>query len=205
MPKTKSYRDGLVLVLVTDAPDVAQFPKCNPKGIPPETFYVFDPEKKRCVHMLSFDAHGIGIAWDTDRDGRYFLRTGRALLAPRYVEYSYDYSNAEKAGEHWSHSHKNYRGSLSGRLDIAAYENYSSPRTRADDRRKAAEKPSAGPKRIGGATRPATTQKPLRKRLGGGATKAEHIEGGAALDKAAADAADAMTKNFGKKKLRKAR
>lgn len=201
LPKHKKYRDDLILIAVADAPDAEQFPKCNPAGIPPETFYAFDTGKKRCAHMVSYDAHGVGIAWDTDRDGRYFLRVGRDLLAPRYIEYSYDYANAEKAGEHWSHSHPNYRGSLSGKLDVGAYKDYSSPRTRADARRK----PLSATKRIGGTTKPSAARKPLRKSLGGGATTTAHMEGGAVLDQAAEKAAESMTQGFGKKKLRKAK
>lgn len=206
LPKsTRKHEGTLYLVPLADAPDAPQFPKCNPQGVPPETYYVFDKSVMRCRHMISYDAHGVGIAWDTDRDSRYFLRNGRPLLAPRYVEYSYDHSNAEKAGEWWSHSHPNYRGSLSGKLSIGTYDDYSTPKTRAEARRKAAGKPSPALKRIGGVMKPEITKRAPAKRLGGSKTTDEVMTDRSKLDKAAQSAADDLSASFGKKKLRKAK
>lgn len=200
LPSATEYRDGLLMVSLDSAPDVPQFPKCDPKGVPPKTFYVFDPEKGRCVHMLSFDAYDIGIAWDTDRDGRYFLRARRALLCPRYVEYSYDASEVIKAGGYWSRSHPNYSGTLSASVSPGVYADYQSPRTRADARKKPL-------KRSGSLTRPRTLPKAAdapRKRLGGRKTTDHDINDQAATDQAAREAAADLTASFGKKKLRKA-
>lgn len=201
----EDWRDGLVLVPIADRPDAAQFPKCHPGGVPPETYYVFDPKVSRCVYMLSRDAQSVSIAWDTDRDGRYFLRARRDLLCPRYVEYSYDHTNAFIAGEHWSHSHPNYRGSLSGK-DIGTYEDYQSPKTRALGRKKRLEKPSKATKRIGGDMKPVVTKSAPKKRLGGKKTTDDIMQDRAALDNAAEDAAKELSAAFGsKKRLRKAK
>lgn len=134
LPKSaQDYRDDLKLVPLKDRPDHRAFPAVNPLGVPPETYYVFDPADQRCSHMVSMDPMSESwLAWDSDRDGRYFTRVPRPLLCPRSIEYSYDSSVAQMNGEYWSHSHKSYLGSLSGTVDAEPYTQ--TPQTRREAR-----------------------------------------------------------------------
>lgn len=128
VPDGEAWRDGLILIAPGDAPDHPQFPKLETGYNPPKTFYAFNPETMRTECMVSFDAFGISIAWDMDRSSRYFLRSLKPLMCPRFVEYSYDTSAALKAGEYWSHSHKNYRGSLQGEKPVVQPDHRKAPR-----------------------------------------------------------------------------
>lgn len=134
LPKSaQDYRDDLKLIPLDDRPDHRAFPKVNKLGVPPETYYVYDPADRRCSHMVSLDPQSQSwMAWDSDRDGRYFTRVPRPLLCPRSIEYSYDTSVAMMNGEYWSHSHKNYLGSLSGRVEAEPYTQ--TPQTRREAR-----------------------------------------------------------------------
>ncbi|QZE10848.1 hypothetical protein SEA_CHISANAKITSUNE_82 [Gordonia phage ChisanaKitsune] len=156
LPKSaKEYRDDLMMIPVADRPDHPTFPRVNPKGVPPETYYVYDPEDQRCTHMVSLDPiSNSWLAWDSDRDGRYFTRVPRPLLCPRSIEYAYDTSVAQLAGEHWSHSHKNYLGSLSGRIDAEPYTQ--TPQTRKMARTAPSAAKTTGLSRKGAAAKPAT-------------------------------------------------
>lgn len=120
VPEGTEYRDDLILVSIADAPDHPMFPKLGKDAYPPETFYAYNTKTHRTEHMLSYDAYNTGLAWDMDYSGRYFLRVERGLRCPRFIEYCYDSAKAQKAGEHWSHSHDDYKGSLSTRLSGSA-------------------------------------------------------------------------------------
>lgn len=166
LPEGGEYlRDGIYLVHYRDAPkNEIAFPPVDTKGVPPETYYAFDESTKRVEFMYSVDAFGVGIAWDTDRDARYFARLGRnkygerlKLQCPRYVEYTYDCSNALKAGEHWSHSHPNYSGSLRHRK--GGYPDRATPSVPAT-RKKPSEAASGGI--LTPSTRPALPRKNAR-------------------------------------------
>lgn len=200
LPKSATgWRDSLILVPVEDAPEAPCFVPVNPLGVPPETYYVFDSSLQRVVYMMSRDAQGVSIAWDTDREGRYFLRAKRALICPRFVEYSYDTTNALLAGESWTYSHPNYKGSLGGKLPEKGYKDYSSPRTRA-----AARKPdvirkieeTAAAKRASKRIKPLPVRKTVSKAAESNAERLMSDKG--ALDQAAQKAADDLTKAYGK-------
>lgn len=107
--------DDLLLVEVAKAPDHAAFPKVNTRLCPPDTFYAYNLDTDEVDHMVSIDAFGTCLAWDTDRSGRYFKRADRPLVAPRSIEYCYDSSVALEAGEQWGVTHKNYTGTLGGK------------------------------------------------------------------------------------------
>lgn len=120
----EELREGMYLIPITDpvaAEHPLAFPPVDGKAVPPDTFYAFDESTSRVEFMYSMDAQNIGIAWDVDRDGRYFARLGYRhgervkLQCPRFVEYSYDCSNAIVAGEEWHRNHRNYMGSLNHR------------------------------------------------------------------------------------------
>lgn len=168
-PKGREYRDDLILVSVEDAPDDPAFPKLQKGANPPETYYAYNTKTHRCEHMLSFDVFDIGIAWDMDYSGRYFTRCERNLRCPRSVEYSYDASNAIKAGEWWSHSHPNYRGSLSSRMDGSATQpdHRLAPRAKRPLQRNTAPKTTVqtSPVVSGNGTTPTKPKKSLRRKV----------------------------------------
>jgi len=200
VPKGDEWRDGLILVLPEDAPDDPNFPKLQKGCYPPETYYAFNPETMRTECMVSYDAYGVGISWDMDRSMRYFLRCVRPIACPRFVEYSYDASNALKAGEHWSHSHANYRGSLSGEAALGA---------QPDHRVAPRSKKKLGTRKATVTTGSSKTTKSLSKRpLSRPQTDEQpaddtllHDKG--KMDAAAADMSASLSQQFGKKPLKR--
>lgn len=123
-------REHLVMVPVDKAPNDPHFPKVS-KLVPPETYYVFDPDIHEVVHMCSIDATGTPLAWDTDRDGRYFRQARRPLIAPRAIEYCWDASRAFAAGDDWWPGHRDYRGTLGSRREApGTYTDFNSASTR---------------------------------------------------------------------------
>lgn len=107
--------DTWVLIHHEDLPDIHWFPPVDAERVPPETFFVFDTESKTILHMASRDAHGVLVAWESDRDGRYFLRVRKPMWCPRSIELFYDRARVEVAEgkEAWHAGHKDWHGSLS--------------------------------------------------------------------------------------------
>ncbi|AKL88348.1 hypothetical protein BH789_gp067 [Gordonia phage GMA6] len=157
------YRDDLHLIPVADRPSDPAFPKLAKGCYPPETYYVFDVETRRCTHMYSIDAQGVGIAWDVDYGGRYFTRITKPLRCPRFVEYCYDSSVALSNREDWNRAHKNYLGSLSSNVggSDAQPDHRQAPRAK----RPLQGKPAAKTAVSGGRTNVAPTTAP-KKSLG---------------------------------------
>lgn len=125
---------------------------------PPETYYAVDKESRTVQSMVSVDADGIHLAWDIDREGRYFLRVRRPLIAPRSVEVVYDQARVirEEGKDAWTQSHKDWLGSLSGH--VKGDEPYPDRRTPGR-----VERPSeslSGPSKT---LKPLTSKKPLPK------------------------------------------
>lgn len=212
---TLPYRDGLVLLPYSEAPLTdSHFVPINPLGVPPKTFYVLNLEERRAVHMVSQDEDGTYVAWDTDRDFRYFMRARNPLVCPRSIEYIYDASVAIKAGENWGPSHPNYRGTLTGVVKVEVPEPKLVPTIR---RALPAEAPTAPKKTL--ARKTATTgrpklKEPERKRIlrragvddGGILSESGNVDHGKLRD-AATDMASRATAVFGngskKRTLRK--
>lgn len=106
---------NLALIPIQDAPGDEHFVPVDETRVPPETYFVFDVRTNQIVHMVSQCGHSL-IAWDTDREGRYFRSPRKQpLVCPRSVEYSYDSARAFENGEDWSPVHPDYKGTLSSR------------------------------------------------------------------------------------------
>ena len=197
LPKGKPHPtvDDLVLIHHTKAPkDRNAFPAVT-ELVPPDTYHVFSKSLKRVVYMASIDALGTLLAWDTDKDGRYFM-SGRALIAPRFIEYCWDSSVAIAAGEKWDIHHRDYYGTLASKPAPSKL----SPPISSGCRQPKRQEPVKPP-----ATQPA---KPL-KRLAKATVDTDILKGGVLdqgkLNSAAHDVADKYANAFPApvKKLRK--
>lgn len=183
-----AYRDDLVLVAINDAPDDRHFVPVMAGYVPPETFYAFNTKTKQIEHMVSLDATGTHLAWDTDRGGRYFTRLDRGIMCPRSIEFSYDASVAHKAGEEWDVKHPAYRGTLSGQDGTGGV--YLGSKDG-----EAPKRPSTGPTAPVTAPRTPRSMRPLR-RTPVSADPAPDLADRAALDTAASKLADRLGKQL---------
>lgn len=101
--------------------------------VPPDTYYVVDDSTRMVTSMASIDAQDVLVAWDIDREGRYFLRVRRALMCPRAIEHFYDRARVEveEGKEAWNRGHPDWNGSLTAKLRTPSrYDDYNSPATR---------------------------------------------------------------------------